>query len=199
VSRVPTAPSSVLSNVCVTDDELVARARLGDTHAFGELVTRHQAAVIRTAFVVCRSRDEADDVAQEAFVSAWRRLATFRGDSQFKTWLLTIAWRHALTRRGSAWRRLFARSQQPDEEAVALRSAAPGAERAVAAGQTLQRVRQIVDDLPAKLRDPLLLAAGGECTFEEMSGMLGVPAGTLKWRVMEARRRVKSALAEVEG
>ena len=49
--------------------------------------------------------------------------------------------------------------------------------------------------LPAKLREPLLLAAAGDCTFEEMSRMLGVPAGTLKWRVMEARRRLKQQLA----
>jgi RNA polymerase sigma-70 factor (ECF subfamily) len=182
----------------VTDEELVAQARQGDTHAFGELVTRHQSVVVRTALVVCRSREEADEVAQEALVSAWRKLATFRGDSQFRTWLLTIAWRHALTRRGSAWRRLLMRSRQPDDEAVALRSGAPSQERAVAAAQTLRRVWQIVDGLPSKLRDPLLLAAGGECTFEEMSEMLRVPSGTLKWRVMEARRRVKAALAEVE-
>lgn len=196
---VPTNPSSPPSNVRVTDEELVARARQGDTHAFGELVTRHQAAVVRTAFVVCRSHDEADDVAQEAFVSAWRRLGTFRGDSQFKTWLLTITWRHALTRRGSPWRRLFARARQPDDEAVDLRSSAPGPERTVAGGEMLRQVRQIVDELPARLRDPLLLATSGECTFEAMSEMLGVPTGTLKWRVMEARRRVKAALAEVEG
>ena len=182
----------------MTDEVLIARARQGDTHAFGELVTRHQSAVVRTAFVVCRSRDEAEEVAQESFVSAWQRLATFRGDAQFKTWLLTITWRRALTRRGSAWRRLFARSQQPEGEALELRSGAPSAERVVAASQTLQRVQRIVDGLPAKLRDPLLLAASGECTFEEMSEMLGVPSGTLKWRVMEARRRVKAALAQVE-
>lgn len=195
---VPTKPVRVLSNVRVTDEELVARARHGDTHAFGELVTRHQSAVVRTAFVVCRSREEADEVAQEALVSAWRKLSTFRGDAQFKTWLLMITWRHALTRRRSAWRRLLMRSRQPDDEAAELRSGAPSPERAVAAGQTLRRVRQIVDGLPAKLRDPLLLTASGECTFEEMSAMLRVPAGTLKWRVMEARRRVKAALAEAE-
>jgi RNA polymerase sigma-70 factor (ECF subfamily) len=180
----------------VTDEELVERARQGDSRAFGELVTRHQSAVVRTAFVVCRSREEAQDVAQEAFVSAWRRLDGFRGDAQFKTWLLTIAWRHALTRRGSAWRRLFTRAQRPDDEALGLRSHAPSAERVVASAEALAHVRRIVEALPAKLRDPLLLAAGGEVTFEEMAAMLGVPAGTLKWRVMEARKRVKAALAE---
>ena len=178
----------------MTDEELVARARQGDTQAFGELVTRHHASVVRTAFIVCRSREEAEEVAQEALVSAWRRLSTFRGEAQFKTWLLAIAWRHALTRRGSAWRRLFRTARQLDDVTLELRSEAPGAERIVAASETLRRVGDLVNALPPPLRDALLLAASGECTFEEMAVMLGVPSGTLKWRVMEARRRVKSAL-----
>jgi RNA polymerase sigma-70 factor (ECF subfamily) len=182
----------------VTDDELVARARRGDSHAFGELVLRHQSAVVRTAFVVSRSREEAQDIAQEAFVAAWRRLDGFRGDAQFRTWLLTITWRQALTRRDSAWRRVFRMSRPPEDVAFELRSDAAGAERAVMAGETLARVRDAAEALPAKLRDPLLLAASGECTFDEMSRILGVPAGTLKWRVMEARRRLKERLAELE-
>jgi RNA polymerase sigma-70 factor, ECF subfamily len=182
----------------VTDEELVARARQGDSHAFGELVVRHQSAVVRTAFVVSRSRDEAQDIAQEAFVAAWSRLDGFRGEAQFRTWLLTITWRQALTRRGSAWRRVARMSRQPEDVSFELRSDAAGAERTFLAGETLERVGLAVQALPAKLRDPLLLAASGECTFEEMSSMLGVPTGTLKWRVMEARRRVKECLAEAE-
>jgi RNA polymerase sigma-70 factor (ECF subfamily) len=182
----------------VTDDELVARARQGDSHAFGELVLRRQSAVVRTAFVVSRSREEAQDIAQEAFVAAWRRLDDFRGDAQFRTWLLTITWRQALTRRGSAWRRVTRMSRPPEDVAFELRSDAAGAERTFLARETFERVRDAVEALPSTLRDPLLLAASGECTFEEMSSMLGVPAGTLKWRVMEARRRVKEQLAELE-
>ena len=60
---------------CVTDAELVEQARLGDTAAFGELVRRHQDAVLRTARIVCRSREDAEDVAQEALVAAWHKLA----------------------------------------------------------------------------------------------------------------------------
>jgi RNA polymerase sigma-70 factor, ECF subfamily len=195
---VPTNRPAFPSNVRVTDEELVARARQGDSHAFGELVVRHQSAVVRTAFVVSRSRDEAQDIAQEAFVAAWSRLDGFRGEAQFRTWLLTITWRQALTRRGSPWRRVTRMSRQPEDVSFELRSDAAGAERTFLAGEMLERVRLAVQALPAKLRDPLLLAASGECTFEEMSSMLGVPAGTLKWRVMEARRRVKERLAKAE-
>ena len=99
----------------MTDAELVEQARLGDTAAFGELVRRHQAAVVRTARIVCRSHEDAEDVAQEALVSAWNKLEGFRGDAQFKTWLLAIAWRHALTRRESLWRRMRRMTSTDDE------------------------------------------------------------------------------------
>jgi RNA polymerase sigma-70 factor, ECF subfamily len=88
-----------MSTVCVTDAELVALARQGDQQAFGELVTRHQAAVYRAALAAVGSAAEAEDAAQEAFISAYRRLGAFRGDASFKTWLLTIAWNEAINRR----------------------------------------------------------------------------------------------------
>jgi RNA polymerase sigma-70 factor, ECF subfamily len=56
-------------------------------------------------------------------------------------------------------------------------------------------VHDLVRQLPPRLRDPLLLAAAGDCTFEEMASLLGVPSGTLKWRVSDARRRLKRQLS----
>jgi len=91
----------------VNDAELVALARQGDTSAFGELVDRHRVAVYRAALAALGSHAEAEDVAQDAFVTAFRKLAGFRGDASFKTWLLTIAWNHAINRRRwlrIAWR-----------------------------------------------------------------------------------------------
>ena len=187
----PAAPS--ISHV--TDAELVEQARQGDTAAFGELVDRHQAAVVRTARIVCRSREDAEDVAQEALVSAWNKLAGFRGDAQFKTWLLAIAWRHALTRRQSLWRRMRRMMSSDDEEYREPVLPARGVEDRLADQALVRTVEALVRALPAKLRDPLMLLAGGDCTYEEMSAILGVPSGTLKWRVMDARRRLKEQLA----
>jgi RNA polymerase sigma-70 factor (ECF subfamily) len=178
----------------VTDDELVELARQGDTTAFGTLVERHHAAAFRTALVVCRSREDADEVAQDALLQAWQKLAGFRGDAQFRTWLLTIVWRHALSRRRSAWLRLR-RFVNTEARAVEPIDAQRSAEERIAWTEIVDAVRRAVDTLPDKLRQPLLLAAQGDCTFDEMSAMLGVPSGTLKWRVMEARRRVKRTLA----
>ena len=180
---------------CVTDAELVEQARQGDTAAFGELVCRHQAAVVRTAQVVCRSREDAEDVAQEALVSAWNKLDGFRGDAQFRTWLLAITWRHALTRRVSLWRRL--RHMASTDDGAYREPVLPGRgiEEQLSDEAFVRTVQALVQELPAKFRDPLMLAASGDCTYEEMSEMLGVPSGTLKWRVMDARRRLREQLA----
>ena len=88
--------------------ELLDQARAGSHEAFGELVTLHERAVFRVTLAALGHRDDAMDAAQDAFVVAWRKLAGFRGDAAFRTWLLTIAWRKALDRRRARtifWRR----------------------------------------------------------------------------------------------
>ena len=110
----------------MTDDELVARAREGDAAAFGELVLRHQAAVFRAALAATGSAADADDVAQEAFLRAFRRLGSFRGASSFKTWLLTITWNQAMNhrRKSSRWLKRFVSmdTASASEEGMAFES-----------------------------------------------------------------------------
>jgi RNA polymerase sigma factor (sigma-70 family) len=92
----------------VTDADLVARAKHGDHAAFGELVDRHRIGAYRAAMAALGSHAEAEDAAQDAFVLAWRRLGSFRGDASFRTWLLTITWHQAINRRRSVvrwWKR----------------------------------------------------------------------------------------------
>ena len=93
----------------VSDAELFEQARAGDRAAFGELVERHQQAVFRAAFAALRSREDAEEVAQEAFIAAFQKLGSFRGEASFKTWVLTIAWNRAMDRRRRAgeWLRRF--------------------------------------------------------------------------------------------
>jgi RNA polymerase sigma-70 factor, ECF subfamily len=185
----------------VTDDDLVARARVGDAAAFGELVLRHQAAVHRAALAATGSASDADDVAQEAFLLAYRRLGSFRGAASFKTWLLTIAWNQAVNRRraNTRWWQRFVNI--PDEDSGAPGSIAPGFGQAtptpedLAGAEQLRRaIRQAIVSLPRKLRDALLLAQSGDYSYDEMGAMLGAPVGTVKWRVSEARRVVRASL-----
>ncbi len=183
----------------MTDAALVERARAGDAEAFGELVDRHRDAVFRAALAALRDQANADDAAQDAFLLAYRRLSTFRGESSFRTWILSIAWRTALDRRRS-WRRWWDRvavgpAGSRDAAMPAIAAADPTPEAALAGAELAAHVERLLGALPARLRDPLLLLATGDHGYEEMSALLGVPVGTLKWRVSEARRLLKARLA----
>jgi RNA polymerase sigma-70 factor (ECF subfamily) len=199
----PTVSTSKASTGCVSDADLVARARQGDSAAFGELVDRHRTAVYRATRAALGSHADAEDAAQDAFVAAYERLASFRGEASFKTWLLTIAWHQAINRRRSQarwWRHIVepARGDQgrADPVEIEIASSAPSPEQA-AAGEQLQRA--IVDEiqaLSATLRDTLLLAQAGELTYDEIAAMTKTPLGTIKWRVSEARKVIRKKLRE---
>jgi RNA polymerase sigma-70 factor (ECF subfamily) len=182
----------------VTDADLVARARQGDTAAFGELIDRHWSAVYRAARAALGSQAEAEDAAQEAFLRAFRRLNDFRGDATFKTWLLAIAWHQAINRRRSLtrmWRRIIDSDRRDSEtEMENLPACGSTPEEAAVHAQLHLAVRDEIRALPANLRDALLLAQSGEYTYAEISTMISVPVGTVKWRVSEARRVIKLRL-----
>jgi RNA polymerase sigma-70 factor (ECF subfamily) len=180
----------------VTDGDLVARARDGDHAAFGELVDRHRSAVYRAAMAALGSHADAEDVAQDAFVLAWRRLGSFRGTASFKTWLLTIAWHQAINRRRRLvrwWQRAAPLAE--DEGTANLGPTIEGTpERLAADGQLRRAIRLAIRLLSPKLRDALLLAQSGDHTYEEIGAMLNAPSGTIKWRVSEGRRIVRQYL-----
>jgi RNA polymerase sigma-70 factor (ECF subfamily) len=188
-----------------TDLDLVRLAQAGDVDAFGELVERNRRAVFRAALACVGSPAEADDVAQEAFVTAYRKLGTFRGESQFRTWLLSITWRKAIDRRKSVsrWLRLTVAPPRDDsgEDTIDYMERMPSTGRSqedTVVDEELQRnVTRLIGTLPRKLRDALLLAGSGEHTYEQISQMLGAPLGTVKWRVSEARRVLKKKLASL--
>ena len=181
----------------MSDHELVARARDGDEGAFGQLVDQYRGAVFRAAMAVLGSASEAEEAAQDAFVAAHRRLSLFRGASSFKTWLLAIAWRKALDRRRklrSRWRRFLSGEAGGWEHWPAD---GPSPESQAIDARLVTDVRRLVGGLPERLRAPLLLAARGEHTYEEMAVILGRRVGTVKWQVAEARRLLRERLARL--
>lgn len=186
----------------MSDADLVARAREGDTSAFGELVDRHRSAVFRAALAALGSHAEADDAAQDACVIAFQRLHTFRGDASFKTWLLTIVWHQAINRRRSLtkwFKRTVGAAREGDDADQLWTTATSGTvspEEWVAAMELRRAIVDEVRRLPSSLRDALLLAQSGEYTYGEIGAMLKSPIGTIKWRVSEARRVIKRRLAD---
>jgi RNA polymerase sigma-70 factor (ECF subfamily) len=181
---------------------LVRRAQAGDVDAFGELVERNRRAVFRAALAAVGSATEADDVAQEAFVTAFQKLAGFRGESSFKTWLLAITWRKAIDRRKSVTRwmqRLVAPAQSSEtgEEWNPMDRVAAGGqsqEDELMTSDLQRRLRPLIASLPKKLRDVLLLAGSGDHSYDEIGTMLKIPTGTVKWRVSEARKVLKQKM-----
>src|SRR5688500_7286366 len=187
---------------------LVRLARDGDTDAFAALVDLHQQSAWRVAMAALGRPEEAEDAAQDAFLSAWRNLGNLRDDGRFRPWLLSIVWRKALDRRRGlrAWLRVMASgAARRDDEGAPMWAIedspdrSPTPEAAVLGRSAAVAAQKLIAALPAKLRDPLLLAATGDYRYEEIAEMLGTPLGTVKWRVSEARRIVKSKLDRLEG
>jgi RNA polymerase sigma-70 factor (ECF subfamily) len=184
------------------DLELVRRAQAGDVQAFGDLVERNRRAVFRAALAAVGSATEADDVAQEAFVTAFQKLHGFRGEASFKTWLLAITWRKAIDRRKSVTRWMQrmvspARSEETGEEWNPMDRLAAGGqsqEDELVTSDLQRRLKPLIAALPKKLRDALLLAGSGDHTYEEIGQMLKIPTGTVKWRVSEARKLLKQKM-----
>ena len=179
----------------VSDPELVERARRGDDAAFGTLVDRHRTSVFRAALAALGVREDAEEVAQEAFVAAYRHLEDFREDASFKTWLLSIAWRKALTRRRTVKTFLRRFVQPPEDTEWQMPDVGRSQEQAVLDQELREHLRREISRLAPKFRDALLLASAGERSYNDIAGMLGIPVGTLKWRVNEARRQLKGRLA----
>jgi RNA polymerase sigma-70 factor, ECF subfamily len=180
---------------CVTDEELVQRARTGDSQAFDEIVERHKGAVFRAAMAALRNREDAEDVTQETFITAYHKLESFRGESQLRTWLSRIAWNRSMDHRRRGRSRRFLHLDEPD--AAELPSTAADPERATLASTTHDRVRREIDRLPENLRDTLLLASGGDRDYASIAEMLGVREGTVKSRVFEARALLRLALQDL--
>ena len=184
------------------DVALVRRAQAGDVEAFGNLVERHRRSVFRAAVAALGSATEADDVAQEAFVTAFQKLNGFRGEASFKTWVLSITWRKALDRRQSVtrWMQKLVTPTVADAEAgrdpiQALASNALSQEDELLTADLQRRLRPLIAGLPKKLRDALLLAGSGDYSYEEIGHLLKIPVGTVKWRVSEARKVLKRKMA----
>ena len=179
----------------VTDEELVLLARQGDPDAFDQLVARHQAAVFRAALAALRVREDAEEVAQDAFVRAWRALDRFRGDSSFRTWMLRIVWNRAISRRRSlaGWLRRATPIADVAEPAAVAECQHMGLQQA----ELHLHAVSAIQALTPKLRDALLLAQTGEYHYDEIARMLGIPVGTVKWRMSEARKKVREKLSAI--
>ena len=156
---------------------------------FEEHLAAASTLAFRVAYGVLRQREDAEDVAQEAAVRAYRRFASLRNRDRFRAWLVRIAWRLALDRRRSERRRGVR-----ELKASVASPVPPSAEEVAVGRQGEQRVWEAVDDLPEKLRIVVVLSAIEGHGMREVAALLGLAEGTVKSRLHEARRRLLERL-----
>ena len=161
------------------------RARTGDEAAYRWLLGRYRARVVRLAAHVLRREGEAEDVAQEAFLRAFRRLPGFRGEGRFSAWLFGIAVRLCLDRRRSArWT-----CEVPEDDAPAPFPSPNSAEDST---DTRLLVGALLDRLSSPMRAALILRELEGLDYDEISATLGVPVGTVRSRLHAARAQFRA-------
>ena len=174
---------------------LVTLARTGDRAAFGRLIEDHLSAARRLALAAVGQPMDADEAVQEASVAAWTRLHALQDPAAFRGWFMRIVWRKAIDRRRSArtWFERFGVSSS-DDRPIDFAAADPAPDTVLMSRELAIAIGQVVRALPKKLRDPFLLAASGDHRYEEIALLLGIPLGTVKWRISEARRMIRTKL-----
>jgi RNA polymerase sigma-70 factor (ECF subfamily) len=176
------------------DDELVERAREGDIAAFEELVSRYQVRAVRLAYTFAGG--DAEDAVQEAFVKAYRSLATFRQGSSFRPWLFAIVANEARNRRRSAGRR--ERLAVRAEGAAATAAAVVTPEDAALASDRRRRLAAAIDTLGDRDREVIACRWFAGLTEAEMAVVLSCRPGTVKSRLSRALDRLRAALPAEE-
>jgi RNA polymerase sigma-70 factor, ECF subfamily len=174
---------------------LLARARQGDLAAFEEVVRRHQRRVYGVALRIVRAHDVADDVAQEAFVRAWRSLDRFELGRPFGPWVCRIAANLAVNHVRSP----RAREEGLPEGHAETPSAEPGPLAAVLDAEAKRVLDEAVTGLSPEQRAVFVLRAVEEMSYEEIAGALGISPGTVMSRLFRARERLAKTLAPYLG
>jgi len=174
------------------DAELVHRARRGDHGAFEALVKKFQERVYRTAYHMTRNHGDADDVAQESFLRAYRGLAGFDERAEFGTWLHRIVINAALNTLRARRRR---GRTEPAEVAEALPARETDPAERTEAREEAEELLAALESLSPTLRDTLIMATLEDMPYKEIAQTLGIPEGTVAWRVNQARKTLRKRLA----
>lgn len=184
---------------------LVRLCQAGQTEAFAKLVRNYQDRIYNLLYRMCGRHEDAEDLAQEVFVKAFRNIGRFRGQSRLYTWLFRIAKNTAISHIRRRRRVKFVPLTGDDDETqaadartagVSARRNPPPEARAIA-GETAERIARALDTLEEDFRIVVLLRDIEDMNYDEIADVLEIPAGTVKSRLHRARCRLRDQLADL--
>jgi RNA polymerase sigma-70 factor (ECF subfamily) len=189
------------------DGELVSSSKEGDLGAFEALVRRHQKKMFNIAYRMLGDYDEAANIVQDAFLSAFRGIKDFEGKARFSTWLYTILINHSRNRlkqlRAQRFYEPFSLDDPllSDEGQIKIEPASdqPSALEGLERREIQEKVQQCISQLDSEFQEVIVLRDMQGFSYEEISHMLGVPEGTVKSRLFRARESLKDALKQAMG
>lgn len=181
------------------DQQLVERAQRGDKQAFGLLVSKYQRKLARLLSRLIRDPAEVEDVAQEAFIKAYRALPSFRGESAFYTWLYRIGINTAKNYLVSQGRRAPTTTEFDSEEAETFEDGDQlrdinTPERMLQSKQIGETVNSAMEALPEELRTAIVLREIEGLSYEEIASIMECPIGTVRSRIFRAREAIADKL-----
>lgn len=177
------------------DTELVRRARAGDGDAFGTLVERYQARIVRLVRGMVPEHD-AEDVAQDAFVKAFRKLGEFDERARFYTWLYRIASNAALDWRKRERYRRHGDLPETESGEDAVPSEEPGPQTSARRRELAEAIDAAVERLPPHYHEIVVLREVEGLSYEEIAETLAISKGTVESRLFRARERLRETLKE---
>lgn len=179
----------------VDDAQLVAQCLAGDTDAYGSLVERYQGAVYATAYYYAGRYGVAEDIAQEAFLNAYRSLPHLRDPERFGAWLKAVVCRTAVNWLRQNGGKLTAETPLPSSEMVSFEDVRSGPAAEVERSELYERVHRAIDALPERYRLPVVLRYLQELSYAEISEFTGESIDEVRGILYRAGRQLRDALA----
>ena len=179
----------------IGDAECVKRVQRGDVDAFEVLMRRHQKATFNLIYRLLGDYDEAAEVAQEVFLSAFKSIQQFRGDANFSTWLYRIAFNHASTRRKTLQLGQQRHVPLDGTELIGDKGSFTDPEQTAEKREIQQRVQQALNRLHKDDAAIIVLRDLQDAPYEEVAQTLDIPVGTVKSRLHRARLALKELLS----
>lgn len=181
----------------VDEAQIVSQCLKGDTEAFGKLVSRYQGAVYATAFYYVGRYGAAEDIAQEAFLAAYRSLPRLKDPARFGPWLKEITCRTAANWLRRHAKRFRAETPLPFRRTVNIEDLREGPSGLLERGERYERVQRAIDSLPERYRLPIVLRYLQELSYDEISDFTGESRDEIRGVLQRGGRQLRELLADL--